>query len=156
MSHNFDIKKLGMLKVIIFYFNLLPSATKLRRLCFYTCLSFCSQWGSASVHAGIPPGPRTPPGTRHTPPEQTPPGSRHLRPRSRHPPSRQSPWEQTSPTPILPGADTPPPETATVADGTHPTGMHSCFKLILHISFESNHWKLNVFKPKFNEFCTLI
>ena len=22
--------------------------------------------------------------------------------------------------------DTPPPQTATVADGTHPTGMHSC------------------------------
>ena len=30
----------------------LPSATKLRRLCFYTCLS---TGGSASVHAGIPP-----------------------------------------------------------------------------------------------------
>ena len=24
-------------------------------------------------------------------------------------------------------ADTPPRETATAADGTHPTGMHSCF-----------------------------
>ena len=103
-----------------------------------------------------------PPRTTHTPPGPgTPP------PPSRHPQGADtSPQEQTSPeqtiplgadtpTPILPGADTP-PETATVADGTHPTGMHSCFKLILHISFESNHWKLNVFKPKFNEFCTLI
>ena len=34
----------------------------LRRLCFYTCLSFCPQGGSASVHAGRPP-----------PWEQTPP-----------------------------------------------------------------------------------
>ena len=25
-----------------------------------------------------------------------------------------------------PRADTPPPETATAADGTHPIGMHSC------------------------------
>ena len=56
----------------------------------------------------------TPPGTRH-PPEQTP-------------PEQTPPWEQT-----LLGADTPcsrppPPgaETATAADGTHPTGMHSC------------------------------
>ena len=107
MSHNFDIKKLGMLKVIIFYFNLLPSATKLRRLCFYTCLSFCSQWGSASVHAGIPPGPRTPPRDQAHPPEQTPPGSRHLPPGadipradnppgSRHPPPLSS-REQTPP-----------------------------------------------------------
>ena len=26
----------------------------------------------------------------------------------------------------LPGPGTPPQQTATVADGTHPTGMHSC------------------------------
>ena len=55
---------------------LLPSATKLRRLCFYKCLSFCPQGGvSALVHALIPPTP----GSRH------PPGAGH------------SPWEQTSP-----------------------------------------------------------
>ena len=74
------------------------SATKLQRLCFYTCLSFCSQGGgSASVHVGMPPWPcfprdqalcpwdqahpsrtRHPPGTRHTPPGPgTPPGTRH-------------------------------------------------------------------------------
>ena len=58
----------------------------LRRLCFYTCLSFCSQGGSASVHAGIPPG------TRHTPPPQ------------RRPPRADTPQEQTPP----PGADPPP------------------------------------------------
>ena len=44
----------------------LPSATKLRRLCFYTCLS-TGGGVSASVHAGIPP-----PGA-DTPWEQAPP-----------------------------------------------------------------------------------
>ena len=62
------------------------------------CQSFRSQgWGSASVHAGIHPRVDTPLG--------------------RHPPGRHPPW-----------VDTPPPlgQTATAADGTHPTGMHSC------------------------------
>ena len=48
------------------------------------------------------------------------------------PPGADTPPEQTPP----PGADThpeqtpradPPRETATAADGTHPTGIHSCF-----------------------------
>ena len=67
--------------------------------------------GSASVRAGIPhpPGADPPPGQtsswEQTPPlDQTPPP-----PRTRHPPGTR-----------------PPPETATVADGMHPTGMHSC------------------------------
>ena len=59
------------------------------------CHSFCSQGGSASVHAGIPPPPRQQtPQSRYppppeqtpqeqTPPEQTPPGSRHPPPPSR-------------------------------------------------------------------------
>ena len=55
--------------------------------------------GSASVHAGIqppPPGPDSP--------------------------GPDTPWDQTPP-----WADNPPPEeTATAADSTHPTGMHSC------------------------------
>ena len=57
--------------------------------------------GSASVHAGIPPHPQ---GAGTPPPEH---------PGTRSPRSRQ-------PTP--PGA-----ETATAADDTHPTGMHSCY-----------------------------
>ena len=82
-----------------------------------------------------------------TPPwEQTPPPwSRHPRSRhpleqtppwSRHPPSRQPPLGADTPqSRHLPGADTPqeqthpPRDTATAADGTHPTGMHSCFYL---------------------------
>ena len=71
----------------------LPSATKLQRLCFYTCLSvILFTGGSASLHAGTPPGPGTPP-----------------------------PWDQAPP-------PTPLQQTATVADGTHPTGMHSCYR----------------------------
>ena len=46
-----------------------------------------------------------------TPPEQTPPG-------------------QTSPRQTPPRADTPPQQMATAADGTHPTGMHSCLFIL--------------------------
>ena len=84
----------------------LPSAMKLRRLCFYTCLSVHRGRGSASVHTGMPPPPRgagTLPGAG-TPLDQAP-------PQSRHPPLGPSTPQQT----------------ATVADGTHPTGIHSCF-----------------------------
>ena len=79
--------------------------------------------GSASVHAGIP---HTPPPGPGTPPEQTPPWNQAL-PHSRHPhQSTLLPPGTRHPLPL--GADTPPPcqQTATVADGTHPTGMHSC------------------------------
>ena len=82
---------------------LLPSATKLRRLCFYTCLSVHGGKGAGT------PGPGTPrdqvhPGTRYT---SLGPGI---------------PLDQVPP----PGTRYPPVETETVADGTHPTGMHSC------------------------------
>ena len=48
------------------------------RLCFYTCLWFCSQeGGSASVHAGIQSPDQTPPWDQTKPPRgQTPPRSR--------------------------------------------------------------------------------
>ena len=72
--------------------RLLPSATKLRRLCFYTCLSvhrggvcLSACWDTTT----------NPPRSRHRPP---------------------------------PGACTP-QQTATVADGTHPTGMHSSWSI---------------------------
>ena len=58
------------------------------------CQEFCSQGGggSASVHAGIPPPPRSRlPPDQAPPPEQTPPGSRHT-------PREQTPPEQTPPT----------------------------------------------------------
>ena len=57
---------------------------------------------------GTPTRQTTPPPGRHTP--------RQTSPRA-HTPRQTSPW-----------ADNPPPNTATAADGTHPTGMHPCFK----------------------------
>ena len=69
----------------------------LRRLCFYICLSFCSQGEGVCLSAcwDTPPGAETP-GSRHpreqTPPRQTAPRSRH------HPPGADTtPQEQTSP-----------------------------------------------------------
>ena len=113
--------------------SLLPSATKLRRLCFYR---------RVSVHGGGGCLPQCMLG--------------YHPPQVRHPPGQTPPREQTPPSP---GADTPPgqtappkkilsflhflhppsppqdtvQETATAADGTHPTGMHSCY--FMFVSF---------------------
>ena len=55
------------------FYCLLPSATKLRRLCFYTCVSVHGG-GSASVHAGLPlSGAGTPGEQVPHPQEQAPP-----------------------------------------------------------------------------------
>ena len=140
MSEHYDINIEQRNK----YSLLLPSATKLRRLCFYRRLSVHSGVGvSASVHAGIPhpshPCSRHPPRSKHhpgadTPRSRPPPGADT--PRGKHPPvadipsgSRHHPPPYWSRHPLgadPPGADTPPRDTATAADGTHPTGMHSC------------------------------
>ena len=85
---------------------------------------------SALVHAGIP-----------HPLEQTP-------PRSRHPPEAD--------TPPPPGAD-PLPETATAADGTHPTGMHSCFLLnfkFLWTFIQSSSWQVIVTSSNLSIVCS--
>ena len=96
---------------------------------------------------GTPPRPGTAPRTRYTPWDQVPlPGTRYT-PQTRctplpgtrctpvqdqvHPPGPGTPppdqvCPQTRYTP--PGPATPPRDTATAADGTHPTGMHSCFE----------------------------
>ena len=69
------------------------------------CHSFCSQGGSASVHAGIPPE-QTPPWSRH-PPEQTSPRTRPPgadTPGSRHPPEQTPPGPDTPPDQIPPGS----------------------------------------------------
>ena len=83
----------------------LPSATKLQRLCFYTCLSFCSQ-GECTIPACITGGLAA--GLQ----------GGCLLWGSLEPPLRK--------------------QTATVADGTHPTGMHSCFKLPIEQTFLYN------------------
>ena len=103
---------------LFIHLNFLPSATKLRRLCFYrrlsvhmkgVCLSAC--WDTTPL-----PQSRQPPGV------DIPPGPDR-------PPRADTPWDQT------PRDRTPPSrETATAADGTHPTGMHSCFNFtFLHL-----------------------
>ena len=116
--------------VVRLFFRLLPSATKLRRLCFYTCLSvhrgvcLSACWNTTttpreqtptSLGADTPLGADAPLQSRHPPradtPEQTSSGSRHppgadthpeqTPPRSRHPLWEQThPWEQTPPSPI--------------------------------------------------------
>ena len=82
----------------------LPSATKLRRLCFYRHLSVHRGVGvSASVHAGIPHPPQEadPPEADTPPQEQTPPTAdtpqEQTPPKSRHPPEADTPQEQTPP-----------------------------------------------------------
>ena len=55
---------------------------------------FTGGWGSASVHAGIPPGSRHhPPGTSHTPRSRHPPPGT---PRNRHTPRNKACWELRS------------------------------------------------------------
>ena len=89
----------------------------LRRLCFYTRLSFCPYGGS--VQAGIPPlGPGTPPGP-DTPSDQAP-------PRTRHP----SPGPGTCPCAVHAA------RYGQRAGGMHPTGMQSCYILKWHLSDE--------------------
>ena len=131
----------------------LPSATKLRRLCFYRHLSV----HRGNTWPGTPPGLGTPPWGRHpsrdqvhTTPDQvhppgtrytllgadTPPGTRYTpSPGPGTPPNQVTPLEHTPPgtryTPQNqvhpPGPGTPVPrDKATASDGTHPTGMHSC------------------------------
>ena len=106
--------------------TLLPSATKLRRLCFYTCLSFCSQGGvPGQVH---PLGPGTPPPGRYTPQALHTPG-RYI-PQALHTPGRYIPQAGTSlgryPPGRYPPAGTPPgrytPGRYTPQDQVHPLG----------------------------------
>ena len=86
---------------------LLPSATKLLRLCFYICLSFCLQGGYLGRY---PPGTRytpqdqvhpqagTAPWTRYTPRAGTPPNQVHFQDQV-HPQTRYTPWDQVHPLP---------------------------------------------------------
>ena len=95
----------------------LPAATKLwPRLCFYTCLWFCSQGGS--------PGRENPPGRKNPPPQ-----AGRLPLDQADPPGQGEP-PQTRQTPPGPGRHPPPgkqtPEYGLRAAGMHPTGMHSC------------------------------
>ena len=62
--------------------NLLPSAMKLRRLCFTPLCHSVHRGVSASVHAGIPILPHQPPGGTPTP--------------GKHTPGKHTPWEMAA------------------------------------------------------------
>ena len=114
------------------YFITIFTARKqsLRRLCFYTCLSFCSQGGyPKQVHplAGTPPSRYTPrqvhPLGRYTIWAGTPPG-RYTHPLAGTPqagtfPGRYTPWAGTPHGRYTPQAGTPPGQVAPQA-GTPP------------------------------------
>ena len=96
----------------------------LRRLCFYTWLSFIlfTVGGGGVPDQVHPPGADTIPLTRYTP-RSRPPTGPDIPPWSRHPPDQVH-------IPLRPGT---PPRAEHAgrygerAGGPHPTGMHSCF-----------------------------
>ena len=102
------------------YIVLLPSATKFRRFCFHgrvsvnggggVCLTACWDTNPAPRPGRYPPGPHTP---------------------GKHPPQEAHPLEAhpLGSTP-LPRETPPPKDPADAADGTHPTGMHSCVEYV--------------------------
>ena len=137
---------------------ILPSATKLRQGNVCTPICHSVHGGvSASVHAGIHPKGRHTPWADHsqvdTPPSQTPPSPLGRHPqvdthpgqtpplgRNPHPPGQtpslgRHPLGRQHPRPSRPlGRHPSPQQIATAADGTHPTGMHSCLDLLLLIA----------------------
>ena len=119
---------------IHYYLFLLPSATKLRRSCFYRCLPQC-MLGYHTPQSRHPlgadtPQEQTPPWSRQ-PPEWTPPGADTPlaadTPPGADTPLEQTPHPQSRQTPSTREQTPPPRDTVTAADGTHPTGMHSCW-----------------------------
>ena len=108
------------------------------RLCFYRCVWFCSQGGGEYL-TRYPPGPGTPPGTRHTHPpwdqvhpgtRYTPPGTRYTPldqvhpPRTRYTPQARYPPDQVHPpgTRYTPLTRYPPGTRYTPRDQVHPPG----------------------------------
>ena len=115
----------------------------------YVFTGVCLSTGgmSASVHAGIPhPQEQTSPQSRHPLGADTPTGADT--PRADTPQSRQPPTDTS------PRADNPPQEMATAADGTHPTGMHSCL-LFIYLGFQ-NYYLIDHYCKRQNVFSDLV
>ena len=95
--------------------------------------------GCASIHAGIPHPPGSTPPGKHTPsPGITPPSPGSTPPQEAHNPweadppgSTHIPWEAPPQGSTHPSSR----ETAAGADGTHPTGMHSCITIYFHLGY---------------------
>ena len=113
------------------------------------CLSFCPQGVCDRYLLADTPWADTPSG-------QTPHMGRHpnlgRHPSGRHPLGRHPLWADTPagihtpPAQCMLGYTSPPPPTpaATAADGTHPTGMHSCNYVMLTPSGERENMSTNV------------
>ena len=65
-------------------------------------------------------------------------------PRTRHPPKADTPWEQTTPCAVHAG------RYGQQAGGMHPTGMQSCFSMILSLTVSTAH---SFFLIKFRTAC---
>ena len=101
------------------------------------CQEFCPQWGGSARHpldrlGRHPP----PPAGRHCPWADIPRADTHP---GQKPPWADTPRSDTTPplgqTPYwaeTPWPDTPSQQKATAVDGTHPTGMYSCFNVVAH------------------------
>ena len=152
------------------WFRLLPTATKLRRLCFYRHLSVHRGWGCLpQCMPGNHPPPwadtpqrRHPPRSRQ-PPDQTP--QTRPPPQSRHPPAdpltgAATPLEQTPPlgqTP--PGVDTPwsrqPPPLVTVPSDKTPPEIRPLLRTV-RIVLECilvSHLLIEIFKMCLKPYC---
>ena len=85
-------------------------------------VSVCPQCGSTESGTPLGPGTPSPPPDQANPPRPgTPPQTRYTLQDQVHSPGPGTPPDQVPP----------PQQTATVADGTHPTGMHSCLTILL-------------------------
>ena len=102
-----------------------------------------STGGSASVHAGMPPPGPDPPG----------PGTPHM---TRHPQDQPPPPPWANHLPRDQATPLPQEQTATAADGTHPTGMHSCFEMksVAYLFEMKNEADFSV--SKFNTYFTKV
>ena len=112
-----------------------PQTTFAKVMCLH--LSVILFTGGVSQHAmGQTPRQED---TRKTPPQED---TKKTPPQEDRPPKEDTrkPTQEDRP----PGADTPlPKQTATAADGTHPTGMHSCCTLWL-VYWTKIKWKIYV------------
>ena len=89
-----------------------------------------------------PPPRQSPPWADPPPKQTTPPPHVDMTP-GRHSPGQIPPgW-----TPLLgrpPGQTPPSPETATAADGTHPTRMHSCSSYVYYLPLQCFSYNINL------------
>ena len=111
----------------------------------YVFTGVCLSTGGEYLTRYTPLGADTPPGQVHSPrtrslplgpgaPQSGTPPQDQVPPQTRYTPQTRYPPRPGAPPGTPPGPGTPPPprrDTAIAADGKHPTGMHSCIKVVL-------------------------